>query len=232
MKIDILEKIDIPGWISKIISKYINLMDISIGIYRYTRCPWPLRIMLRTSLNDLKRLHEQCCLKIKEVYEDMIVRKEAVNEGLRLMGLLSGVLRFTSDILGFTKEKDSVKKRLEKLNIHRERLDVNGLVGATLLYKNLGCKKFKWARKYLKRIIIERRELTPQLAEARLLLGEKSIEVINIISTYPCFMLFERSPHFNKELKGLSEYEKTIILLCHEIRKLLFTSALPTRGSR
>ena len=169
---------------------------------------------------------------LEEIYYHLIKIKNAVNEGLRLLGLLSIILCDTSNILNSKDDISRVKNLILSLNIDEKDLDVAGLTGLFLICKHLQIKeKYKQVPSRLKKIIKLRKNLTPQLVELRLSLGEKSEKLYSYIYTTPCLKLLDpimlqscikdisSSKHI--ETLSLNRYEKEIIKLCFKFNQIV-----------
>jgi len=154
-----------------------------------------------------------------------------------LLGLLSNIILFTSDLLGLKDDKKRLYKLIHELYVDKGRtlkrvLDVAGLVGLTLLSKNLRCKKFEWTEKKLRDIVKKRHDLTPQLAEARLITGERSTILYEHTCAANCIRLLDRTAPVNVSISGLSKEKKEIVELCVRLRRVLFKAFETQNGAR
>jgi len=204
---------------------------LAIWLYNKTRSKLFARILYYTLddhvTSELNTIHDKCVKKFMHVYNDLVINKECFNEGLRLLGLLSNIIVFTSDLLGLKDDKKIFYELIHKLYVDKGKtlkrvLDVAGLVGLALLSKNLGYKKFRWAEKKLRDIVKKRYDLTPQLAEARLVIGERSTILYEHTCAANCIRLLDRTAPVNVSTSGLSREEKEIVKLCVRLRRVLF----------
>ena len=188
--------------------------------------------MERADREELAAVHRESVRKFMQVYSDLVVARECYNTGLRLLGFLSSIAAYTSRALGLNGDERILRELVRKLYAEKgETLkrvsDVEGLVGLTLLSRNLGCRELKWAEKKLKEIVERRRhDVTPQLAEARILLGEKSAMLYEHTCAAACINpLDETAPPTSTE--GLSEREREVVELCLRLKRALSTPSHP-----
>jgi len=204
--------------LSLLLSAYRKLKNVLL-LGAITR--WLLRLALEDYRGDLERLHRECCHEFEEIYELEVETLGAINSGLRLLGALSLMLRFTSDVLGFKEDLERMRELVRSLKLNKSKLDVAGLMGLTLLCENLKCREFKWARKQLSKVTSRRKDLTPQLAESSLALGRRSHRLISSTPISPCITLLESSSEPSVNLRSLGWRERKVVRMCLSLKEIL-----------
>jgi len=183
--------------------------------------------VVRADREELASIHRECVRKFMQVYSELVAAKECYNAGLRLLGFLSSIAAYTSRALGLNDDEKILRELVRKLYAEKgETLkrvsDVEGLVGLTLLSRNLDCKELKWAEKKLKEIVERRRDfITPQLAEARILLGEKSAILYDNTCAAVCINLQDKTVPACTDTEGLNAREREVVELCLRLKRIL-----------
>jgi len=201
--------------------------------YPRVGCVEVVRLRVELSEQQLRELYAAHTSAIKlffHVYNDFLLSKEAYNTGLRIMGLLSGIISITSRTLGLRDDVQLLRRLVRRFHagrklLFRRTLDVEGLVGLALLARNFRLRELGWAERKLREVVRRRDSvITPPLAEARILLGERSSLLYSFTCAAACIAPLDPTIPTRTDLHGLRGEERETVLLCARLRRALATS--------